>query len=245
MAFVASVGPIVGGAIMGGVSLLGGAIGASATRSAARTQADAANRATDLTNAQYQQTREDNADWRTAGAESLHRLQALMNDGTLTSRFAGQNVGNEPGYAFGMQEGQKAISARAAAGGGFGGDTLKAATRYAQDYAGTKWGQAFDRDRMEKSDLFNRLSGIAGTGQQVNAANSAAGFSAANSASQNMLGAANASAASRIAQGNIYGNTINQLGALAGRYGGGGGGGASTYPTIGGDLGRATSCRGD
>lgn len=203
-------GPV--GAALG--ASLGGALGGAAdAKDAARIQADAANRATDISNAQYRQTREDNAPWRAAGLESLQRLQELMNNGTLTSRFNGQDVANEPGYAFGLNQGQKEINARAAASGGFGGDTLKAATRYAQDYAGTKYGQAFDRWRMEQGDIYNRLAGVAGVGQQTNAANSSAGLAAAQAASSNMLGAANAQAASRIARGNIYGNAVNQLAA--------------------------------
>lgn len=198
-----------------GGSLLGSYLTADAAGNAAQTQADAANNATALQQKQFDQTRADNAPWRAAGEASLNRLMGLLNDGSLTSRFAGQNVQNEPGYQFGLQQGQQGIERSAAARGmGLSGAALKAASQFNQDYAGTKYGQAFDRWRMEQGDIFNRLSGLAGTGQQVNAANSAAGQNFANAAGNNMMGAANAQGAAGIARGNIYGNAINQFAAL-------------------------------
>lgn len=191
-------------------TVAGAAIGAKAISSASSKQAASVGDANALQKYQYDQTREDNAPWRAAGEQSLNRLMGLLNDGSLTSRFAGQNVQNEPGYAFGMQEGMRAIDNSASARGGIGGAALKAGARFAQDYAGTKYGQAFDRWRMENSDTFNRLSGLAGTGQQINAANSAAGQNYANHAGSNAIGLGNANAAATLARGNIYGNALNQ-----------------------------------
>lgn len=201
-------------------TVVGTYLASEGSSDAADTQADAANRASDLQRSQYDQTRADNAPWRAAGEQALNKLTGLMNDGSLTSRFSGQGIESEPGYAFGMQQGMRGIDNSASARGGIGGAALKAGTRYAQDYAGTKWGAAFDRDRMEKSDIFNRLSGFAGTGQQINAANSAAGQNYANQAGANMIGAGNAQAANYLNQGNIYSNGINQLAAYGNRGGG-------------------------
>ena len=201
--------------IGGGLGLLGSVIGADAVGDAADAQVGAANNATALQKQMFDQTRADNAPWRAAGEQSLNKLMGLLNDGSLTSRFAGQNVMNEPGYQFGLQQGQQGLERSAAARGmGLSGAALKAASQFNQDYAGTKYGQAFDRWRMENADTFNRLSGLAGTGQQINAANSAAGQNFANQAGQNMMGAANAQGAAGIARGNIYGNAINQFAAL-------------------------------
>jgi hypothetical protein len=198
-----------------GANLLGSFLMSDATGDAADQQSAAAANATALQKYQFDQTRQDNAPWRAAGEQSLNKLMGLLNDGSLTSRFAGQNVQNEPGYQFGLQQGQQGIERSAAARGmGLSGAALKAASRFNQDYAGTKYGQAFDRWRMENADTFNRLSGLAGTGQQINAANSAAGQNYANMAGQNMMGAANAQGAAGIARGNIYGNAINQFTAL-------------------------------
>lgn len=202
---------------VGAGTLIAGYLGSEASSDASDAQTGASNAATQLQRDQYNQTRADNAPWRAAGENALNRLTGLLNDGSLTSRFTGADVANDPGYQFGLNQGMRAIDNSASARGGIGGAALKAGTRYAQDYAGTKFGQAFDRNRMEQSDIFNRLSGLAGTGQQTNAANSAAGANFANQAGANMIGAGNAQAANALNQGNIYGNAVNQLGAYGSR----------------------------
>lgn len=188
-------------------------IGAVASNNASQDQQDAAGEATDLQRTQYDQTRADNAPWQASGESALNRLNGLMNNGTLTSRFDGANVANEPGYAFGMQQGMRAIDNSASARGGIGGAALKAGTRYAQDYAGTKYNDAFNRWNTENTGTYNRLANIAGLGQQAVAQVGNAGANYANQAGANALGAGNAQAANTLNQGNIYGNTVNQLGA--------------------------------
>ena len=214
----------------GAAAIVGAAvIGASASNNASQNQADAAGDAARIQQEQYWQTRADNEPWRQSGQNALNKLNALMESGSLTSRFTGADVANDPGYQFGLNEGMRSIDNSASARGGIGGAALMRGSRFANDYATTKFGQAFDRNRMEQADIFNRLSGLAGTGQQTNAANSAAGANYANQAGAAMIGAGNAAAANSINQGNIYGNTVNQLGAYGSRnnwwQNGGGGGG--------------------
>ena len=60
-----------------------------------------------------------------------------------------------PGYQFGMQEGTNAVERSAAArGGALSGNNLRNVTQFGQDYAGTKFGEEF-----------NRLLAMAGMGQ--------------------------------------------------------------------------------
>ena len=118
----------VAGAI--GVSSL---IGASASRSAASQQADAANRASD---AQLQMFREQAAlqePFRQAGVRALPQLEAQRN--MMPGAFTGQvNLGQDPGYAFRLSEGQKALDRSAAARGGLiSGGAMKAAQRFGQE----------------------------------------------------------------------------------------------------------------
>lgn len=54
----------MGGLIGGAVSVVGGLLGSDSAGDAAQTQADAANRAADLTWKQFQQTRDDLAPYR-------------------------------------------------------------------------------------------------------------------------------------------------------------------------------------
>ena len=81
-------------------------LGSSASRSAASQQSDAASRAADL---QYQQFREQTAlqePFRQAGVRALPQLEAQRN--MMPGAFTGQvNLGQDPGYAFRLSEGQR------------------------------------------------------------------------------------------------------------------------------------------
>lgn len=115
-------------------------------------------------------------------------LQAGLQEGggladpyTKEFAFTGADLASEPGYQFGLAEGQKAIeAAQRALGNRFSGGAVKAATRYATNYAGTKFNEGFNRAattyginentfRQNQADRFNRLMDAAGLG--LNATN--------------------------------------------------------------------------
>ncbi len=132
--------------------------------------------------------------------------------GLLTRRFTGSDLLTEPGYQFGLDQGSRAIQRNAtAAGSNFSGATLKALQRYSQDYAGTKFGEAFNRDAAYKDSLFNRLSGVSGTGQTATNTVNQAGANYANNVGNTMIGLANAQGASAVNRGNIFSNGINSV----------------------------------
>lgn len=150
----------------------------------------------------------------------------MVND--FNRRFGLEDFKQDPGYAFGMQQGMRAVDNSASARGGIGGAALKAGTRYAQDYAGTKYNESFNRWNTETTGAYNRLANIAGLGQQAVSQVGSSGANAANQMGSNMIGAGNAGAANALNQGNIYGNALGQLGAYGKRQWGGGGGGGYT-----------------
>ena len=182
---------------IGGSALLG----ASAAKSAASTQAAAADRAAELQNQQFQQTREDLAPYRAAGQTALNALTPLA---TNYQKFGMGQFQQDPGYAFRLSEGQKALDRQAAARGGLiSGGALKAAQRYGQDMGSQEYMNAFNRYQTERNAQLNPLQSLAGVGQttsqqlgQFGAANAAnvgnylTGGAAANAAGQ--VGAANA-----------------------------------------------------
>lgn len=130
--------------------------------------------------------------------------------GSLMKAFTGADLENEPGYQFGMAEGQKAIDRRAASGGGyFSGAALKAAQRFGQDYAGTKFGEAFNRDTANKTNTFNRLSSLTGGGQTAANQVGAAGQGYANQVGNNLTANANAQGSAGIAGANAWNDAIN------------------------------------
>ena len=141
-----------------------GAIGASASRSAARTQAGAADRASAAELEQFYQTREDMAPWREAGGRALTTLEERLPE--LTRRFSLQDFLTDPGYGFRLSEGEKAINRAAAARGSWdSGGTGKALTRYGQDFASGEYDKAYNRFVQDQGNEYNRLAGISGTGQ--------------------------------------------------------------------------------
>jgi hypothetical protein len=191
-------------------AVVSGYLASEASEDAADQASASAAEANALQKYQYDTTRADQAPWRAAGEASLNRLMGLLNDGSLTSKFAGQNVQNEPGYAFGLAEGQRAINNSAAARGGMGTASLQAGSKWAQDYAGTKYGEAFNRAQVEKQNMLDPLYRMAGFGSAANTANAMAGQNYANNVGNNLMSNANAQGAAGIAQGNIYGNALNQ-----------------------------------
>jgi hypothetical protein len=141
---------------IGGSALLG----ASASKSAANTQAAAADRAGELQERMFNRQVELQEPWRQAGMNALNRMQSGDVMGMM-----------DPSYQFRLGEGMKALDRQAAARGGLiSGGALKAAQRYGQDFASQEFGNAY-----------NRLAGLAGVGQTAtNAMGGAAGAYGAN-----------------------------------------------------------------
>lgn len=169
---------IVGGAAVAGagISAYAGSRQAGAARDAANTQATAANYAADLQMQQYQQTRTDMMPWLTAGTGAVNQLSAGMAPGGQFSsyqRFSAPTLTDDPGYWWRMREGVNALDASAAMMGNPGSGNLGTAlVRFGQDYGSQEYGQTYNRAFNEYltgynqwQDTYNRLAGLAGTGQ--------------------------------------------------------------------------------
>jgi len=209
MAFIAA--SIIGGT----AAIAGGALSASAAGSAAEKQAAATRDANNLQYKMFQQTREDQTPWREAGMRAL----AGLGNPDFQRDFNINDFGNDPGYAFRMQEGQKALERSAAARGGlFGGAFGKALTRYGQDYASNEYQNAYNRFNNDRNNRFNRLSSIAGVGQTANNAIQNAGMNYANQTGNNLTNLANAQGASGIAQASAWGGALGGIANSAMNY---------------------------
>jgi hypothetical protein len=198
----------VAGAI--GVSSL---INASASRSAASQQSDAAKRAAEISDAQYYQTRADQEPWRQAGLRALPELEAQRN--MMPAAFTGRvDLGQDPGYAFRLSEGQKALDRSAAARGGMiSGGALKAAQRFGQDLGSQEYQNAYNRaltkynaDVTREGTGYNRLAALAGIGQTATAQVGAAGAANAANVGNYLTSGAAAGAAGTVGTA----NAINQ-----------------------------------
>jgi hypothetical protein len=188
---------------VGGSAILG-YVGA---KQAASAQRDAANAATATQQGQYTQERTDSEPWRQAGISALNDLQ----DNSLAKNFSAADFNADPGYAFRMAEGQKAIERSAAARGGLvSGATAKALDKYTQNTASDEYNNAYNRYNNDRQINTSRLQSIAGLGQSSNAQVSAAGENMANNVAQNQMSAGNATAAGYVGGANAINNAVGQ-----------------------------------
>lgn len=128
------------------------------------------------------------------------------------SDLAGDTVYNS-GLQFGLDEGTKAIERRAAASGGLdSGATLKAITRFGNDYGSTKAGDAYSRFTSDQDRTFGKLSGIAGMGSGATNVGVNAGSNSASNLSSLYAGLGNAQGAATIAGGNAFANGLTNAG---------------------------------
>lgn len=182
------------------MSLVSGLVGAEASRSAANTQADATTQASSEANAtqlaMYNQTRADMAPWREKGVDALNTLAARIKAGP-------GDFTKSPGYDFRVAEGNKAIERSAAARGNLlSGGTLKAITRYGQDYATSD----YDNFLRRYYESLTPLQSMAGVGQSTASQTAAQGNQTASQMASNTLQAGmtagQAQAAGQINQAN-------------------------------------------
>jgi hypothetical protein len=186
-----------------GTAILGSSvIGASAAKSAANTQADAANRAAELQRQQFEQTRQDQAPWRQAGETALNALTPLA---TNYQKFGMDQFQQDPGYGFRLSEGRKALAHQAAArGGAVSGQSLKAMQDYAQGSASNEYQNAFNRYQTERNAQLNPLQSLAGLGQTATNQLGAAGQNYATNAGNMITGGAAAQGAGQVGMANAF-----------------------------------------
>jgi len=210
-------------------------IGASASKSAAGTQAAAADRAAQLQKEQFDRQVELQAPFREAGVRALPELEAA----SRYTPFGMAQFQQDPGYGFRLAEGQKALERQAAARGGLiSGGALKAASRYGQEMGSQEYTNAFNRYQTERQARLNPLQSLAGMAQtsvgQLGAAGQAmasgvgeAGMQAANARASGYMGGANA-LSQGLSQYMGYSQGQDRNALLSRAIGGGGGGMAYT-----------------
>jgi hypothetical protein len=138
-------------------------LGASSSRSAANTQAQAAREAGDVQREIFERQVELGKPYREAGETALNKLIPLATEYTP---FGMQQFQADPGYGFRMSEGMKALERSAAARGGLmSGGTGKALQRFGQEMGSQEYQNAFNRYQAERQARLNPLQSLAGVGQ--------------------------------------------------------------------------------
>ena len=194
-----------------GSSVLGSVMGSNAASDAADVQAGAARDATAATDRQYQQNRTDMAPWREAGVKALDQINTgIAPGGDFNRSFTMADYVADPGLAFRLKTGTDAIDGSAAARGSLlSGGTLKALTRYGQDYGSQEYGKAYDRFNNDMTTRFNRLSSVAGTGQTATTNTANMGTAATESMNNTNMQGANATASGIVGSNNAITSGIN------------------------------------
>jgi len=220
-------------------SLIGGSMQSSAAKSAANTSAAAANRAADLQYKMFQEQTKLQEPYRKAGVNALGKLQTAAE----YTPFGMSQFQADPGYAFRLGEGQKALERSAAARGGLiSGGALKAAQRYGQEAGSQEYTNAFNRYQSEREARLRPLQSLAGVGQtSANTIGQAAGQYGANVGNlyadqgnvqgNALLAGTQARTSSYGDIAKLYGQTNPQFG---GMFGGGGSSGPVSMPGYGG-----------
>jgi hypothetical protein len=218
-------GSIVGsiaGSVLGNVA--GSLIGGSAAKKAAGIQADAATYAADLQKEQFDKQIELNAPFREAGLTAQNKLLDYMGlsagaGGKYAKDFSMADFQQDPGYAFRMSEGLKALDRTAAARGGMlSGGALRGATRYGQDMASQEYTNAFNRYQTNRANQLNPLQSLMGSGQTAAGQVGAAGQAYASNAGNAYMNAADARASGYMGAANSWQNAVTGIGNAYNKY---------------------------
>ena len=208
---------VIGSAAVGAA---GSAYASKKSSSAAQTQAASADRASQIQQENFEQTRKDLMPYKQAGDTSLSQLMGQMTpDGYFNQTYTGQDIYSDPSYQFRLQQGQDAIQSSAAAQGGLlSGATLKALQNYGQESASQEYSNAYNRFNADQTNRYNRLSNLVGIGQNAAAQVGNAGAQTAQAVANNTMAGANSIAAGQVASANNWANTANNLGSMATSY---------------------------
>lgn len=189
-------------------ALVGNAlIGAGAAKSAANTQAAAQQQANQLLAQQYQQQRADLQPYSAAGVNALSKFQGMADYTPFgTSQFQA-----DPGYAFRLSEGQKALERSAAARGGLlSGGTGKRIAAYGQEAASQEYQNAFNRYQTERAAKLAPYQSLINTGQASAAGQANAAGNYGTQAAQGLTNIGAAQAAGTMGGANALASGLGQ-----------------------------------
>lgn len=156
----------------------------------------------DILNAQQKPYRE-------SGYAALNQINTMLPQFTKEFTSADLIKNLDPSYQFMLQQGLGATGQAMNVGGG-GSNVDLARQRFAQEYAKTGAQQAFANYQNQQSNIYNRLSNLAGIGQAAQTQSNTLGSNTANALSQLGIGGASALGAGQVGAAN----------AMAGAYGG-------------------------
>jgi hypothetical protein len=212
--------------VVGGSTLLGAKMASNASESAAQTQANATDRATDVQAANLQQIRDSLQPFINSGYDAQGMLRNLLGIGTPTDSGSFGRLmkpfdattwqqWKDPGYDFQLKQGQQALqNSQAAKDGVLSGAALKDLIGFNQGMASTAYQNAFSRYMTQNDTTYNRLASLLNLGESAAAGVGNTSAQVTSNIGQNITSAGNALAAGQIGSANAWSGALNNMGSM-------------------------------
>lgn len=221
-------------AVAGG-AVLGGLITSNGQKSAAETQANAQKQAAATQQQMFNTINKQEQPFIKSGVgatTALNRLLGLSkgdpgtgeSNGYLTQTFnpTQEQLNNYPGYQFALQAGGQAVRNADTPGvGALSGAALKDLTNFNVGTANQYYGQYFNQFQQQQQNIFSRLSGLAGLGQNAATNVGTQGTSLGTGIAQAQAAAGGSLAAGQAGSAATLGNAVSGASSLAYLMGGG------------------------
>jgi hypothetical protein len=159
------------------------------------------------------------------GSGITDNVQLAQNDASNTPGFGAfnhefdandLNANLAPNYQFMLDQGMgQTRNAANSTQGVVSGNALQGLNTYAQNYAKNAYQDAFSNFQTNKTNIFNRLSALAGIGQTANSTTAQYGTAATSAANNYLTSGAAAQAAGTVGSANAISGTLSNLGDLA------------------------------
>lgn len=209
ISFLGPVGTAVAGsAILGAV---GGSKQASAAKEASQLQYQSTQDAARQQREMFDILNEQQKPYRESGYQALGKINEMLPQFTKQFTSADLIANLDPSYKFMLEQGLGATGQAMNVGGG-GSNVDLARQRFAQEYAKSGAQQAFTNFSNQQSNIYNRLSNLAGIGQAAQSQTNTLGSNTANALSQLGIGGASALGAGQVGAANAYANVAGGLG---------------------------------
>lgn len=199
--------------VVGGTSLAGGYLASKGAQKGAQIQADAMRESARLQKEMFDIQNAQQKPYREAGYSALSDISGMKP--YLTQQFGPEQfaAGMDPGYAFRLAQGQRALQAQQNLGGGLlGGNALAAMQDYTQGQASQEYGNAFNRFQTQRGNIYNTLAGIAGLGQTSLGQTGQQSVQAGQNIGSNIAGAGSAIGAGQVASANALAGGLQGVG---------------------------------
>jgi len=225
-----------------GSALIGGAVSSRGASKASKAQTQAADQAAQVQKEIFERQTELQEPFRQAGITSQNELMRMLGlggevgtpgYGSIGAPFTAEQMEADPGYAFRLAEGEKALGRMQSARGQYlGGGAIRAGARYGQEMGSQEYMNAFNRAQALMGTRISTLGSLYGGGmaaaQQVGEQAGQYGTNVGNL----MMGAGQARASGYLGQANALSQALGQAatgyglyqGGYFNRVGGGGGG---------------------